>query len=98
MLALIASIRIAAKGTNDGVANGWPNEGAVPNLKLLTVTTWAMRDNTLRGGPYTMATASAAVGALVKDTAKRTPHVVENTVESDEPFVAPAPLTFHGSF
>ena len=97
MLALIAAIGISANGTNERMANGWRNKRAVPNLKMLRVTTRAMRDNTLRGGPYALATASAAVSALVKDITESASQVVENTVESDVPFATAATLTFHRS-
>ncbi len=56
----------------------------------------AMRNNTLRGGPYALATTFAAVGALVEYTAECTSYVVENTVEGDMPFATATSLTFHG--
>jgi hypothetical protein len=97
MLALIAAISISADGENNGVSNGWPKKPTIPNLKVLRVTVRAMRNNTLRGGPYALATTLAAVSTLVEDAAKRTSYVVENTVEGDMPFATATTLTFHGS-
>lgn len=97
MLTLIATIRIAPHREDDCMKQGWAEEGPVPNLQMLRITSWTMRDNTMGGGPCSLAAASPAADTLVEYIAKRVPDVIKDAGGGNQPFLSATALTLHSS-